>query len=93
MLFKGNKAVGIEFEKLGTLLKALAKKGVILSAGAVGTPKLLMLSGIGPKAYLQDLKVRDVPCNYKPSKQLNFILELHLFTMVPMQKCAFYQFQ
>jgi len=30
---------------------------IILAAGTVGTTKLLLLSGIGPKAHLQELKV------------------------------------
>ncbi|XP_046621945.1 glucose dehydrogenase [FAD, quinone]-like isoform X1 [Neodiprion virginianus] len=60
VLLKEKKAVGVEFEKLGTQLKAFATKGVILCAGAVGTPKLLMLSGIGPRDHLKGLKIKVV---------------------------------
>ncbi|XP_058792511.1 glucose dehydrogenase [FAD, quinone]-like isoform X2 [Phymastichus coffea] len=60
VLFKSNKAVGLEFIKNNLIYKVFARKGVILSAGAIGSPKLLMLSGIGPKKHLEELKIRTV---------------------------------
>jgi len=36
---------------------ALATKEIIISAGAVNSPKLLIMSGIGPQAHLETLKV------------------------------------
>jgi choline dehydrogenase-like flavoprotein len=36
-----------------------ARKEVILSAGTVGSAKLLMLSGVGPRAHLKELKVNE----------------------------------
>ncbi|XP_043482242.1 glucose dehydrogenase [FAD, quinone]-like [Leptopilina heterotoma] len=57
ILFQSKKAVGVEFLKFGKMYKVFAKKGVILSAGAIGTPKILMLSGVGPKSHLDDLKI------------------------------------
>lgn len=47
------RAIGVEFEKDGQKQKAYAKHEVILCAGAVNTPKLLMLSGIGPDDELK----------------------------------------
>lgn len=57
VLFEGKRAVGVEVIKDGrkTILKAT--KEVILSAGSVGSPQILMLSGIGPKQHLKDLKI------------------------------------
>ncbi|KDM93264.1 choline dehydrogenase [Photobacterium galatheae] len=51
---EGKRATGIEFERGGKIQTASAHKEVILSAGSVGSPQLLQLSGIGPKAVLED---------------------------------------
>lgn len=54
---KNKRAVGVEFEKGGRRHAAFAKNEVILSAGALNSPKLLMLSGIGPAEHLQELSI------------------------------------
>ena len=54
---EGNKAVGIEYEHKGTAKIARAHKEVILSAGAINSPQLLMLSGIG---NADELKSHDI---------------------------------
>ena len=59
VLIENEKAVGILYENNdGTIVEAIARKEVILSAGAVGSPKILMLSGIGPKAHLESLGIK-----------------------------------
>ncbi|KAH1016651.1 hypothetical protein HUJ04_007835 [Dendroctonus ponderosae] len=52
ILISDNVATGIEFWKNGTKYTASAEKEVILSAGVINSPQLLMLSGIGPKEEL-----------------------------------------
>lgn len=58
------KAIGVEFVKKGISRIVYAKKEVILSAGPINSPQLLMLSGIGPKNHLQNLGIpviQDLP--------------------------------
>ncbi|XP_071865890.1 alcohol dehydrogenase [acceptor] isoform X1 [Bombus fervidus] len=57
VLMESNRAIGVQFIALNKTFRAISKRGVILCAGAIGTPKLLMLSGIGPKKHLENLKI------------------------------------
>ncbi|MDF4835505.1 choline dehydrogenase [Vibrio parahaemolyticus] len=50
---EGKKAVGVEFEKAGSIQQCFAKNEVISSAGSIGSVQLLQLSGIGPKDVLE----------------------------------------
>ncbi|XP_026667992.1 glucose dehydrogenase [FAD, quinone]-like [Ceratina calcarata] len=64
---KTKTAVGVEFVKNGKKLYASAKKEIILSAGTLNSPQLLMLSGIGPKDHLESLNIQaieDLPVGY-----------------------------
>ena len=54
ILFEGTSAVGVEFERDGRTEQALCGGEVLLTAGAYSSPKLLMLSGIGPADHLGD---------------------------------------
>jgi choline dehydrogenase len=58
ILFEGRSAVGVEIERGGSIQQIRAAREVILSAGAYHSPKLLMLSGIGPGAHLQAMGVQ-----------------------------------
>jgi choline dehydrogenase len=50
--FDGRRATGVDFRQDGRLGIALAEREVILCGGAVNSPQLLMLSGIGPQEHL-----------------------------------------
>ena len=61
---EGRRAVGVDYWQGDTLCYAAASAEVILSAGAIGSPQLLQLSGIGPAALLQQYGIEvnaDVP--------------------------------
>ena len=57
LLFDGTRATGVEYRCRGKLKRAHAKAEVIVAAGAVGSPLLLMRSGIGPA---EDLKAAGI---------------------------------
>lgn len=52
LLFKGNRAIGVAYRRKGREHQLFAAREVVLSAGAINSPQLLMLSGIGPAAHL-----------------------------------------
>ncbi|XP_074035097.1 glucose dehydrogenase [FAD, quinone] isoform X2 [Leptinotarsa decemlineata] len=57
-------AYGVEYIKNGKVYSALANKEVILSAGSLNSPQVLMLSGIGPKQHLEQFGIpviQDLP--------------------------------
>jgi len=54
VVFEGNRAVGVEIEQSGARRVIRARREVVLCAGALESPKLLMLSGVGPAAMLKD---------------------------------------
>ncbi|HXD43380.1 MAG TPA: choline dehydrogenase [Ramlibacter sp.] len=53
VLMEGRRAAGVEYRQSGQLRQLNAAREVILSAGALKSPQILMLSGIGPAAQLQ----------------------------------------
>ena len=57
VVLEGRKAVGIAYEQGVQSSVARARREVILSAGSVGSPMLLQLSGIGPAQVLKDAGV------------------------------------
>ena len=60
ILFDGKRATGVAYRRNGKLLKLNARREVILSAGAVNSPQLLMLSGIGAAEELKQQGIAPV---------------------------------
>ncbi len=58
LLIDDGRCIGVEFEQNGVLHRVRARREVALSAGSLGTPKLLMQSGIGPSQSLQSHDIR-----------------------------------
>jgi choline dehydrogenase-like flavoprotein len=57
VLIEGRRAVGVAYRQGGQTRGVRARREVILSAGAFGSPQLLLLSGIGPPEHLRDLGI------------------------------------
>jgi choline dehydrogenase len=57
VLFEAKRAVGVQFRQDGRLVTARTRGEVILSAGAVGSPQILQLSGVGPADWLGELGI------------------------------------
>jgi len=75
-------AVGVEIVESGRPLTLRAEREVILTSGAIGSPKMLMLSGLGPADHLRALGidvVRDLPevgCNLQDHMDVDVLAEL-----------------
>ncbi|KAK8385719.1 hypothetical protein O3P69_016475 [Scylla paramamosain] len=53
IVFEDKRATGVKFLYKGKVIEVGARREVILSAGSIASPKLLMLSGVGPRYHLQ----------------------------------------
>lgn len=82
ILFEGKRAVGVEFIHQGKQVTIRARKEVILCAGAIQSPQLLMLSGIGDPADLQPLGIEMVHASPQVGRNLQDHLQVR-----PSYKC------
>lgn len=57
ILIENYTATGVQVKRAGKTVTVRAKREVILSSGAIGSPRLLMLSGIGPAQHLREVGV------------------------------------
>ncbi len=60
VVFDGTTATGIRALRAGRPVELRARREVILSAGAIGSPQLLQLSGVGPQAVLNNAGIEPV---------------------------------
>jgi choline dehydrogenase len=58
ILFVGRKAIGVEYSIGGEMKRALAGREIVLSGGAINSPQLLQLSGVGPAKLLTDAGIK-----------------------------------
>jgi choline dehydrogenase-like flavoprotein len=82
IVFEGTRAVGVEYLKRGKQHLLRAKREIILSAGAINSPKILMLSGVGPAKDLRSLGIEvvaDLPGvgqNLQDHIEISFVYQL-----------------
>lgn len=70
ILFEGARAAGLEYEHNGARHRVRAGREVILCGGAINSPQLLQLSGIGPAAHLKGLGIDVVHANENVGRNL-----------------------
>ncbi|MFW2542046.1 choline dehydrogenase [Primorskyibacter sp. 2E107] len=78
VVFKGGRAVGVEIERHGKREVIEAGKEVILCAGAINSPQLLLLSGVGPASELAPMGIDVVADRAGVGKNLQDHLELYI---------------
>lgn len=64
LIFEGARTTGVEYIRAGVRTVAHVRGQLVLSAGSIGTPQILMLSGVGPGAHLNAMGIdtrRDLP--------------------------------
>jgi len=64
IVFEGVRAIGVDYAKDGIAQRAHADSEVLVTAGAIGSPKIMQLSGVGPAAHLREAGidiVHDLP--------------------------------
>jgi choline dehydrogenase-like flavoprotein len=57
IVFDGRRAVGVRWRQGGQVRSARCRGEIVLAAGAIGSPQLMLLSGVGPARQLQDLGI------------------------------------
>jgi choline dehydrogenase len=57
VLFEGRRATGVNYNRAGRTHTVQARREIILAAGAINSPQVLKLSGIGPETELRDLGI------------------------------------
>jgi choline dehydrogenase len=77
ILFEGNRAIGVEVSRKGQLEKIFAEE-VILCGGAINSPQLLQVSGIGPADLLGDLGINVIQDLPGVGKNLQDHLEVYV---------------
>ncbi len=84
---RDGRAVGVDYVQDGVEKSVTAGRGVVLSAGALASPKLLMLSGIGPAAHLREHGIEvlvDAPgvgANLQDHAGVHFSCEVNIPTL------------
>lgn len=60
LLFDGKRCTGVEFSQRGTIRSLTAAREVVVCGGAINSPHLLQVSGIGPAAHLKSIGMEPV---------------------------------
>jgi len=78
VIIENGRATGVEIDKGGSIQTVTANREVIVAASAINSPKILMLSGIGPKKHLQEMGIDVVADRKGVGQNLQDHLELYV---------------
>src|SRR3546814_5244560 len=78
LLLEGRRFTGVMYRRDGVESRVMARRGVIVCAGTINSPKLLQLSGIGPASVLQQhgLKVRHALRSEEHTSELQSLMRI-----------------
>lgn len=78
VVFEGRRAAGVEIEARGAVQTIAARREVVLAASSINSPKILMLSGIGPAAHLRSAGIEVIADRPGVGQNLQDHLELYI---------------
>ncbi|MGO4560276.1 GMC family oxidoreductase [Mesorhizobium sp. 2RAF21] len=78
IVFSGCRATGVQYRRGGSVVEAKARRGVVISAGSLNSPHLLMLSGIGDPAELAKHGIENVVASPEVGRNLMEHPGLHI---------------
>jgi choline dehydrogenase len=78
VVIEKRRAIGVEIEARGSIQVVKAKREVVLCASSINSPKLLLLSGIGPAAHLKAMGIEVVANRAGVGQNLQDHLELYI---------------
>jgi len=78
ILFAGKRAIGVRYDQKGSSVEISVSKEVILSAGTIASPQILLLSGIGPAAELNKHGIQQVHNLPGVGENLQDHLDIHI---------------
>ena len=82
LILDGRRATGVYWKQGGVVRSARARGEVIMAAGSIGSPQLMMLSGIGPGAHLKDFDIPVVHDRSGVGQNLHDHLQLRMIYKV-----------
>ncbi|MEM6407253.1 MAG: choline dehydrogenase [Pseudomonadota bacterium] len=91
VVIENGRAMGVEVERKGRIETINANAEVIIAASSINSPKLLMLSGIGPSAHLQEHGIAVIADRQGVGQNLQDHLELYI-QMAASQPVTLYKY-
>ena len=91
VIIENGRAVGVEYEQGGQIKRLMARREVVIAASSINSPKLLMLSGIGPAAHLAEHGINVVADRAGVGQNLQDHLELYI-QMAASQPVSLYKY-